>query len=602
MRAFRLILLLAGVLAAAQQNGVESELDVRVRMRDGIELSTNVFRPATPARFPAILVRTPYGKGSMLMPYYRGFVDRGYAVVLQDVRGRRASQGVFDPLHQESADTEDTLNWIGHQPWSNHRVGMMGGSYLGIVQWKAALLNNPYLKAIFPVVAGSDDYYDRFYSYGGAMKLAQRLDWIAENLRSPGVPLADFNRYIRNIPLRTSDRVATGRNIGFYQEALDHPAYDAFWRVLSTQEKLSRVHVPVFSAGGWYDNFIESDLEAFHFLRSSGRVHRMLIGPWSHSMMAYQYPGVDFGPDSRVPLRTLQLQWFDYWVKSEPKPGNGISIGNPPLRIFVMGANRWRDEEEWPIQRARHTAFYLSSRGHANTAAGDGILRAGKAGSGRPDRFIYDPSNPVPTAGGAVCCNVRLVPPGPGDQRAVETRQDVLVYTTAPLKEPLEVTGPIRVFLYISTSQPDTDFTAKLVDVFPDGTARNLTDGILRLRYRESLEKPMLAQPGHVYPIVIDAGVTSNEFQKGHRIRLEISSSNFPRFDRNPNTGRAVADERELRRANQTIFHDRARPSHILLPVIPSTVEHPVAVHAVPSSEPRPHGSAQPGPLPRGLR
>jgi putative CocE/NonD family hydrolase len=283
--------------------------------------------------------------------------------------------------------------------------------------------------------------------------------------------------------------------------------------------------------------------------------------------MSYEFTGVDFGPEGKVPVRKYQLEWFDYWLKGEPKQTHD-AVANPPARIFIMGANRWRDEQEWPLSRAHPTPFYLSSGGRANTLNGDGRLQRSAPGKQKPDQFVYDPKNPVPTEGGAVCCNPKVLPWGPRDQRAVEARPDVLVYTSAPLKRPMEVTGPIRVVLYVSTSQPDTDFTAKLVDVFPSGEARNLTDGILRLRYRESLEKPMLARPGEVYPIMIDAGVTSNQFAKGHRIRLEISSSNFPRFDRNPNTGRPVADEKQLRRAAQTVSHERGCASHVILPVI----------------------------------
>jgi putative CocE/NonD family hydrolase len=562
------VLLFCGFLWAAPPDGIERELDVRIRMRDGVELSANIFRPVGAARVPTILVRTPYDKGDDLTPNYRPFVVHGYAVVLQDVRGRYDSQGVFQPLRQEAADSEDTLNWIARQSWSNRRIGMMGGSYLGIVQWKSALLNNPYLKAIFPVVAGCDDYFDRFYSAGGALKLGQRLEWMSENLRAPDFAKPDFGRFVLNLPVRASDRLATGRTVDFYQRALDHPAYDSFWKNLSTREKIERIRVPVFSAGGWYDNFVESDLEAFRLMRKNGRIHRILIGPWPHNM-SYSFPGVNFGPEGKLPILGLQLQWFDYWLKAEPGANSHPSVANPPARIFVMGANRWRDEQEWPLSRARLTSFYLASRGRANSLDGDGRLQWGQPRGDRPDQYVYDPANPAPTAGGAVCCNPRVFPWGPFDQRAVERRRDVLVYTSSPLKRPLEVTGLIRVVLYVSTSQPDTDFAAKLVDVFPDGRAINLTDGILRLRYRESLEKPVLAHPGQVYPITIDAGVTSNQFGRGHRIRLEVSSSNFPRFDRNPNTGRPVADEKELRRAAQTIFHDRQRPSHILLPVVP---------------------------------
>jgi len=562
-------LLAGGLLWASQPGAFEPEINVNVRMRDGVELSANILRPVGGGRVPTLLVRTPYDKGDDIAPFYRGFARRGYAVVIQDVRGRFDSQGVFDPLRQEAADTEDTLNWIARQSWSNRRIGMLGGSYLGIVQWKAALLNNPYLKAIFPAVSGCDDYFDRFYSRGGAMKLGQRLEWMAENLRAPGYFKPDFRRFVLNLPLRTSDRAATGHAVDFYQHALDHPSYDEYWKALSVRERLDRIHTPVFAVGGWYDNFVESDLEAFRLMRKNGRTHRLIVGPWAHNMSP-DFPGVNFGPEARLPIQRYQVEWFDTWVKGDPARDAHPAIANPPLRIFVMGANRWRDEEEWPLSRARTTSFFLASRGRANTAGGDGRLERGEPRGAAPDRFVYDPADPAPTAGGPVCCNPRVLPAGPLDQRAVEQRRDVLVYSTAPLPHDLEVTGPIEVTLYVSTSQPDTDFTAKLVDVYPDGRALNLTDGIVRLRYREGLDKPALARPNRVYPIAIDAGVTSNVFAKGHRIRLEVSSSNFPRFDRNPNTGRAIAEEKELRPAKQVVYHSRRYPSRIDLPVVPN--------------------------------
>jgi predicted acyl esterase len=542
------------------------QLNVRVPMRDGVHLSANVFRSAGATRLPSILIRTPYGKGSDLLPAYQTFVDHGYVVVMQDVRGRYASDGIFDPLSAEGRDGYDTLDWIAGEPWSNGKVGMVGGSYLGIVQWKAALLNNPHLKAISPVVSGYDEYRDRFYSPGGAMKLGHRLLWLRENMRAPGFVPPDFDRFVLHIPIRTSDRAATGQTSLVWQQAADHPADDSFWRSISVRDDISRVRVPVLAFGGWYDNYSQSDLEAFTALHSRpGAINRVVIGPWPHNM-SIKFPGVDFGPHSSASVRSMQLEWMDHWLKGV----ESSLISRPPVRIFVMGINEWREESEWPLARSRMTPFYLKAKTAANTLGGGGELSRDRPGKEAPDLFVFNPRDPVPTRGGAVCCNPKIFPWGPMDQRPVERRPDVLVYTSAAMKKDVEVTGPIRVMLYAATSASDTDFTAKLVDVFPDGEARNLTDGILRLRYRESLEKPVLSSPGQTYQVAIDAGVTSNVFRKGHRIRLEISSSNFPRFDRNPNTGRPVADETDLRKASQTVYHDRAHASYVLLPVVPA--------------------------------
>jgi uncharacterized protein len=544
----------------------EERLAVKIPMHDGVLLTGFVYKPAGTLKIPTLLIRTPYGARKDLTPNYRAFLEHGYAIVLQDVRGRYDSEGKFDPVRQESSDGSDTLNWIARQPWSDGQVGMIGGSYLGIAQWKAALTGNSHLKAIFPVVSGSDEYRDRFYSYGGAMRLGHRLMWMAQNLRTPGTREPKFADYIWHLPLRTADRAATGHSVDFFQDTLNHPAYDAYWKDLSTREQLDHLRVPVFAVGGWYDNFVQSDLEAFTILSKKSAGNHILIGPWPHNM-SIKFKTVDFGDDSSAPIRRYQLEWFDHWMKPLSQPAQ--SFAEPPVRIFVMGANKWRDEHEWPIARARSTPLYLASKGNANSIGGGGRLTWDPNRDDRADQYEYDPRLPTPTTGGAICCSPDIWQWGPLDQRPVEERKDVLVYSTAPLRKNIEVTGPIRLVVYASTSAPDTDFTAKLVDVFPDGYAQILTDGILRLRYRSSLEKPVVAKPGEIHQLTIDAGVTSNMFRAGHRIRIEISSSNFPRFDRNPNTGRPVADETELRVATQKIYHGHQYPSYVMLPIIP---------------------------------
>ena len=584
VRTASLLLVCATLLNATSPGPFERLLHVRVLMRDGVHLDANVFHPAGGGRFPTVLLRTPYGKGPDLPAGYQSFLNHGYAVMLEDVRGRYDSEGAMDIFRQEGPDGYDTLNWIASQPWSDGKVGMIGGSYLGIAQWQVALLNNSHLKAIFPVVSGSDEYLDRYYSAGGASKLGHRLLWLNENLTPRGVAKPKFGEYVNHLPLRTADRAATLETIGFYQTILNHPVYDGFWKSLSVRERIDQIRVPVFAVGGWYDNFAEGDLEAFAALhklggRTDGR-HRIMIGPWAHNM-SIPFDGVSFGSDSGAPIRAYQIEWFDHWLKGEPDEAARYipemwhatrgEVDQAPVHIFVMGANRWRDEPEWPLARARVTPLYLDSRRGANSSGGDGTL-AWKQDKGRGrDQFTYDPHNPVPTLGGAVCCNPKIFPWGPMDQRPVERRKDVLVYSSAPLKHDLEVTGPIRVILYASTSAPDTDFTAKLVDVFPNGLARNLTDGILRVRYRDGLEQAEPAKPGDVYALKIDAGVTSNVFLAGHSIRVEISSSNFPRFDRNLNTGRSFADDTVMKKAQQAVYHSRRYPSEILLPVIPAS-------------------------------
>jgi putative CocE/NonD family hydrolase len=541
------------------------ETHVWIPMRDGVRLAANLYRPSDSGHFPTILVRTPYGKGAEITNLYQALIDRGYNVVAQDVRGRNDSEGTFAPLTQEPQDGDDTINWIAAQPWSDGKVGMTGGSYLGFAQWDVAVHNNPHLKAIFPVVAGDDDYRDRIYSPGGAMKWGHRLEWVAENMRAPGYVAPDFQKFIWTLPPRRADRVVTGTASNMLQSAFDHPSYDAFWKNISAREKLKDCKVPVFSVAGWYDNYAEGDLDAFAILHKRTGTNRIIVGPWPHNMSA-PIKTVDFGPAAALPIRRMQMEWFDEWLKNKDVP----LISAPPVRLFVMGADVWRDETEWPPARAIPTKLYLDSGGRANTLGGDGALTELPGHKSPDDHFTYDPRTPVPTMGGAVCCNPKVFPWGPMDQRKVEKRNDVLVYTSPPLREPVEVTGPISLVLYASTTAPDTDFTGKLIDVYPDGRAMNLTDGIVRARYRDGIEKPEMLSGKGPTKYTIDVGVTSNVFQKGHRIRLEVSSSNFPRFDRNPNTGRPIADETRLAPAAQTILHDARHKSYLLLPEIPT--------------------------------
>jgi putative CocE/NonD family hydrolase len=547
------------VLALLCQAAPVEYLHVKVPMRDGVRLCANVFLPDANGRFPALLARTPYRKSETLNAGLKAFVDQGYAVVTQDVRGRYDSEGVFQQFTQEENDGEDTLTWIAHQVWSNGRVGMFGGSYLGIAQWRAALSGHPALLAIAPAVCGGDEYLDRYYSRGGAFRLAHRLSWIAENLKPPNSPRPDYQRLFRTIPLRAADQAAVRHRLDFLQQVFDHPLYDGYWQSLSTVERIEQVRVPALIFAGWYDSYAESDLAMFAALRALGRPARIVVGCWGHNLSPSMQDG---NPPPHAPLATrrLEIEWFNAWLKkSEPPPRSGVYY-------YVMGADEWRESAEWPPPTLA-TPLYLVSRGHANTGAGNGSLGRSPPRSSAPDRFTYDPRNPVPTIGGALCCNQRVFSWGPLDQRPAEHRTDVLVFTSAPLKQALEVIGRVQVVLHVATTALDTDFTAKLIDVFPDGRARLLCDGILRLRYREGLSREAPYKPGEVVRITVPLGVTGNRFLAGHHIRVDVSSSNFPRFDRNPNTGTPVAAEKRTLQAVQTVYHDRRHPSYVLLPL-----------------------------------
>lgn len=557
---------------------VDEELGVSILARDGIRLAADVFHPSGKVRWPTVLVRTPYNRKNPSSQSYRAFLRRGYAVVIEDVRGRFASQGVFGSIEQEGPDASDTVNWIASQPWSDGRVVMVGSSYLGIVQWWAAIQDNPHLVAIATVNSGDDEYLDRFYSIGGALKLGHRLLWVAQNFHPPSQRPPPFSSYIFHLPLMTADVAATGRVIPGWREALQHPSYDAFWDALSIRQNLKKVAIPVLSVGGWFDNYGESTLDAFTRLAQQGTPVETWIGPWAHDPFT-RFPTRNFGPQAVPHIRDLQMNWLDTWTETGTYRHVRESTTSR-LHLFIMGPNVWRVEHHWPLERTLFVPYYLSSSGHANSASGDGVLQRGRPQKQHADTFTYDPKTPVPTLGGPLCCDPRILPPGPLDQAPAERRSDVLVYTSQPLPEDLEVTGPVRAVIYCSTSANDTDFTAKLVDVAPDGRALEVTDGILRMRYRLSLDKAVFVKRNARYQITIDVGPTAYVFPAGHRIRLDVSSSNFPRFDRNLNSVRPVATEMKLNKARQAVYHEPAYPSALILPVIPN------ALHAEKSNDP----------------
>jgi uncharacterized protein len=564
---FSSALLTQGIRPSPQSPSVQEQLGLVIPMRDGVHLAADLSLPRGTGPWPTLLIRTPYSRKAPGARSYRFFAAHGYAVLIQDVRGRYASQGVFGPTQQQGPDANDTINWIAEQSWSNGRVAMGGGSYLGMAQWWAAIQDNPHLLAISPVFSGDDEYLDRFYSPGGALKIGHRLLWIAENFTPPSQLPPLFGSYIYHLPLRTADLAAIGMPLPLWRTALDHPSYDDYWKSLSIRERLNRISVPVLSIGGWFDNYGESDLDAFSRLSSRARTIETWIGPWAHNP-GLKFPTRNFGPAARIGIRLRQLDWFDRWVKKTARPERNESSA-PLLHIFVMGPNIWREEHEWPLARTHYTPLYLDSKGHANSVSGDGTLQWRPVRKGQADAFTYDPKRPVPTIGGAICCEAKILPPGPLDQTPIEGRRDILVYSSPPLTENIEVTGPVRVVLYAATSANDTDFTVKLVDVQPDGRPLLVTDGIQRLRYRTSLSNPVFVKRGTRYQINVNAGVTSYVFAARHKIRLEVSSSNFPRFDRNLNSTRPNALETKLARAHQTVFHDEHYPSAVILPIIP---------------------------------
>jgi len=553
------------------QSNSRTRIDVRVPMRDGIHLSTDIYMPRGAGPFPAVLLRTPYSNNlDQFIETGRRLADQGYACAIQDCRGRWDSEGVYYPVVNEGADGYDTQEWIGRQEWCDGNIGLAGASYGGTVQFTSAPHRSEYLKCMTPRVICSD-YYSGLVHPGGAFQLNVMASWGMRTHAHTGqnIDFMNWTEAFRALPLSEMDRAA-GRDLPFWQDWIDHAAYDEYWEQVDDDKRFGQMTAPALNMGGWFDLYANQTFTNFNGLRLHGgseQAHqsKLIVGPWPHALSQSRITGdIDFGQQSLLDLEAEELRWFDYWLKGAD---NGV-VDEAPLKLFLMGANEWRNEHEWPLARTQWQNWYLSSAGHANSLLGDGELTRSKPGEQPVDSFTYDPNFPVQTNGGNNCCSPHVVPWGPYDQRGVEMRGDVLCYTSAPLEQDVEVTGPIEVIVYAATDGLDTDWTAKLVDVSTSGYAMNLCDGIIRARFRESFRESKLLKPGKVYEYTIEVGVTSNLFRQGHCIRLEVSSSNFPRFDRNQNTGNELGKDAVLRTAHQTVHHSSAYPSHIRMPVI----------------------------------
>ena len=575
--------------------------DVRVPMRDGTLLSADVYLPESEGPFPALLCRTIYSKDSNpetdgarpagYVGWAATFAQNGYAAVIQDCRGRYESDGVFQ-VYLEAEDGYDTIEWLGDQDWCDGNVGGFGISNPGSTQTQAARMASPYLKAVMPVGA-SVEAYGAVWDGRGVLSLQLAMHHGLQTGRramhprgvavlsglppgSVGVggldahgPSADLSYLYRRLPLAAAlDEFGDARR--WRAEFLAHPRFDDHWRARGMDGRYGSLTAPAYFVTGWYDCLAREVIDSFVKWRVTAKTEearrhtRIMVGPWTHTRIGVSnyVEGVDFGSEAAMDLTQLHLHWYDQRLK-------GIDTGvdaEAPVQIFVMGENTWRGEQEWPLARTVYTPLYLSSGGKANSASGDGALTWNEPGSDPPDGYVYDPEDPVPTWGGQ---SAYVETSGPRDRRSVEDRPDVLVYTAPTVSRDTEVTGPITVVLYAASDSTDTDFTATLIDVWPDGRATHITDGIIRARYRLSTESESFITPNEVYEYEIQLSPTSHVFLSGHRIRLEISSSDFPRFDRNLNTGGEIGMESEGRAASQRVFHDRERPSHIVLPIIP---------------------------------
>ena len=557
----------ASTPAAQATPEVKIEFNRRVPMRDRTELSADIYRPVGEGKFPVILNRTPYTKaGGSTFKIAQYFVSHGYVYVAMDVRGRGDSDGTFEPYRHDGQDGYDAIEWLAVQSWSTGKVGTIGGSYNGRIQWLTAIQQPPHLTAMIVLASPSDP----FVEWPTGQPLPMDISWyhftaghVLQNME-----VVDWKKLYEHLPLITMDE-AMGRPNRFWKEEVAHAKLDSWWEDLRYQNKYDRVRVPVLNISGWYDdeqvgtplNYIGVTTKGSSAIRSS---QKLLVGPWPHAINSTTKLGtVEFGPTAVIDMNAYWLRWFDHWLKGSD---SGF-MKDPPVRIFVMGENVWRDENEWPIARTQWTKYFLHSHGQANTLSGNGTLSSAEPESEPTDSYSYDPANPVRFITDPSFAQIG----GPDDYREVEQRSDVLVYTSDALTEDMEVCGPLRVHLSAASSARDTDFMAKVIDVWPNGFAQRLNDGMVRARFREGMDKPSLIEPGRVYSYDLDLWNTCQLYQKGHRIRVEVSSSAFPKYDRNLNTGEALGQTTQMAVAQQKIYHDREHPSYVVLPIVPRT-------------------------------
>lgn len=544
-----------------------------VPMRDGVRLYADVYRPAAPGRYPVIVVRTPYGvqrEGSRIHDDMVKFAQQGYAAIIQDVRGRYESEGAWDPFRYEARDGFDTIEWAAKQPWSNGKVATQGGSYLGHVQWAAGSQAPPHLVAMFPAVA-STNIYANWITHGGAFRLSFNYGWgvvrMPNRIMLPqwwhtgpaAAPELRYENILPHLPLGTGDLESAHYAVKHYRDWLQHESYDAYWKAISDEERFEKVQVPVHTQGGWFDIFLAGTINGFTGMRARGGTEaarknsRMVIGPWGHGP-SRKFGDIDFGPEADRHLLDYELRFFERYLKGVE---NGLDK-EKPVEIFYMGANKWKSHDAWPIPGARSTPYYL---------AANGVLTPEKPSAEGTSTYRYDPTNPVPTNGGNNCCGTPTVA-GPVDQAPLDGRADILRFRTEPLTQPVAIAGPVKMILQAATDGPDTDWMVKLIDVYPDGKAYPMAEGMLRARFHKGLDKPSKLTPGQLYEFTVDLVGTAVVFQPGHRIRVDITSSNFPQFDRNLNTGEPLATGAKPRVAQQTIHHGGAHASHIVLPVV----------------------------------
>lgn len=573
-------------LLSAPTHTVVERRGVMIPMRDDVKLATDIFLPDGDGPFPVVLVRTPYKKemGELQAQYY---AKRGYAVAIQDCRGRFGSEGTWEPFVNEPKDGYDTIEWLAKQSWSTGKVGMIGGSYVGWVQWWAASTNPPHLVTIIPNVSPPDPFYNIPYEYGtffllGAIWWADILETEATADLS-GVAISKigekkYHKLLKQLPVIDLDKSVLGKENPYWRKWIAHPTNDNYWARANFLDRLEKTRIPVFHQSGWFDgDGIGSKLNYAAMAKHDHPYQKLTLGPWGHTAQAQRRVGDrDFGPSAIIDLQRDYLRWFDHWLKGVD---NGIDK-EPLVSIFVMGSDKWLHGDTYPLAQTKFEKWYLAGGGNANTSAGDGVLtRTPPTVATSSDSYTYNPGNPTPSPD-------FFVDPDEDDKEKVvsveekkkevkafhemitKSRRDILVYVTEPLKEPLTFAGPVSAVLYAASTAKDTDWFMRLMEVDKEGQIFPLAEGKIRARFRNSMSNPKMLKPGETYAYSIDLWQTGITIPPGHRLRVEVASASFPMFSRNLNTGGHNETETNYVTAEQTIHHSSAYPSHILLPIV----------------------------------
>ncbi|MFO0917706.1 MAG: CocE/NonD family hydrolase [Planctomycetaceae bacterium] len=542
---------------------------VMVPMRDGVRLATDIYRTSETTHAPVLLMRMPYNKPGGRSAAER-FAASGYIAVVQDCRGRYESEGVFVPYDHEGQDGFDTCEWLLRQSWCDGRIGMWGASYVGATQWQAAVEHPPGLVAITPTATFSSFYRNLYL--GGAVRLLLIARWAATQSVKPddATVTSDWNRTLKFLPLSGIDR-DIGWPIPWLVGMLTHPSPTGYWKRLDMTDEITDLELPIQHTVGVYDFFARESVNNFVRMQQHAKNplvrsrQQLILGPWDHGTIGKSKVGqLDFGPNAELDAIGENLAWFNRFVKQEPAL---ISQPFPAVRYFSMGDNLWHDAETWPPHSLPPKSFYLHSRGRANSSQGDGRVDVTPPSIEEPDdSFLADPDDPVPACPDTI--PIAEATWAPVDQRTIEARSDTLVYTSAPLEQPLTFAGDASMELFVSADTPDADWVVRLVDVHPDGFAQNLAVGIQRGRFRDSDLRPSPLKPGEVYRLLIDLGPIAARLDKDHQLRIDISGAYFPLFDRNPNTGEGPFGSRS-QIARETVHHRPTASSRLLLPCTP---------------------------------